>query len=126
MQLIVMTDNSTLIYKNVKVVKTKSKSSQLRGYPGDDTGGVFGEDSESDNEEENYENEMVSDDERDSNGNSVIEYPDERSECSTQCGGDSDMSDIESDDVIKLFKRRTHQRARLPSTLKVETDFMDD
>lgn len=122
-----MTDNSTLIYKNVKVVKTKSKSSQLRGYPGDDTpGGVFGEDSESDNEEENYENEMVSDDEGGSNGNSVVEYTDERSECSTQCGGESDMSDIETDDVVKLFKKRTHQRTRLPSTLKVETDFMDD
>ena len=122
-----MTDNSTLIYKNVKVVKTKSKSSQLRGYPGDDTpGGVFGEDSESDNEEEIYENEMVSDDEGDSNGNSVVEYADEKSECSTQCGGDSDMSDIEADDVVKLFKKRTHQRARLPSTLKVETDFMED
>ncbi len=118
-----MTDNSTLIYKNVKVVKTKSKSSQLRGYPGDDTpGGIFDEDNESDNEEENYENEMVSDDE----GDSVVEYADERSECSTQCGGDSDMSDIETDDVIKLFKKRTHQRAKLPSTLKVETDFMDD
>ena len=122
-----MTDNSTLIYKNVKVVKTKSKSSQLRGYPGDDTpGGIFGEDSESDNEEEIYENEMVSDDEGDSNGNSVVEYADERSECSTQCGGDSDMSDIETDDVVKLFKKRTHQRAKLPSTLKVETDFMDE
>ena len=36
-----MTDNSTLIYKNVKVVKTKSKSSQLRGYPGDDTPGAY-------------------------------------------------------------------------------------
>ena len=120
-----MTDNSTLIYKNVKVVKTKSKSSQLRGYPGDDTGGVFGEDSESDNEE-NYENEMISDDEGDSNGNSVFEYSDERSECSTQGGGDSDTSDIETDDVVKLFKKRTHQRTRLPSTLKVETDFMDD
>ena len=122
-----MTDNSTLIYKSVKVVKTKSKSSQLRGYPGDDTpGGVFGEDSETDIEEEIYENEMVSDDEGDSNGNSVVEYADEKSECSTQCGGDSDMSDIEADDVVKLFKKRTHQRAKLPSTLKVETDFMDD
>ena len=118
-----MTDHSTLIYKNVKVVKTKSKSSQLRGYPGDDTGGAFGDLSESDEEQENYENEMVSDDEGDSNGNSVVEYSDDTSECSTQCGGDSDM---ETDDVVKLFKKRTHQRARLPSTLKVETDFIDD
>tara|TARA_R110002074_G_scaffold391520_1_gene576308 strand:+ start:321 stop:686 length:366 start_codon:yes stop_codon:yes gene_type:complete len=121
-----MTDNSTLIYKNVKVVKTRSKSSQLRGYPGDDTGGVFNVDSDSDNEEENYENEMVSDDEGNSNGNSVIEYSDERSECSTQCGGDNDMSDVEADDVMRLFKKRTHQREKLPSILKVETDFMDE
>ena len=121
-----MTDNSTLIYKNVKVVKTKSKSSQLQGYTGGGPGLTFGDDSESDTGEENYENEMVSDDEGGSNENSVVEYTDDRSECSTQCGGDTDVSDIETDDVIKLFKKRTHQRAKLPSTLKLETDFMED
>ena len=112
-----MTDNSTLIYKNVKVVK--AKSSQFQGYPGE-TESIFGSEAGSEAGSD-WENEMISDDDE-----GTVGYNDERSECSTQRGSDTETSDVETDDVIRLFKKRTQQRSHLPSILIPETDFIAD
>ena len=102
-----MMDSNSLVYKNVKLIKTKHEP--LQGFSEDQEGFVI--------DEEDYENEMISDEDE-----GTLDYTDGVSECSTQC--EPEDTEVETD-IMKLFIKNTADR-NLPNTLKLETDFIED
>ena len=111
-----MMDSSVLVYKNVKIVHTKQDTTAPLGWDvlANHGGGA---DWEADGHEQEVQadTEMVSDDEE------VVDFFDDRSECSTIY----EASDSEID-VLKSFKKRAHSRNLLPDDLAPETDFIDE
>ena len=107
-----MLDSNILNYKKVK--SKKSEISQPTGYTEEEGGGY-------DLSEEEYDTELVSDDDTEISG---FDY-DDKSECSTQC--ETDNSDPESiSDPIKFFKIKQKKTVILSDDLHPETDFIDD